>query len=158
MKDNKLFRKKTLERFTSPEQLNDYIKVSNPGVWMVLVAIIVILIGVFVWGIYGRLDTKLTVATQITDGNAVCYVKKADIASVKVGQTIQIGSNRYTVDSVSAVPTAVTDEFGEYALHVGTLSTGEWVYEVSFNAQMADGTYAAEIVIDSVAPISFVLN
>ncbi len=46
--DKQLFRKSSIERVSSPEQLNDYIKVSNPGVWMILAAIIALLIGVCV--------------------------------------------------------------------------------------------------------------
>ena len=30
--DNQIFRKKNIERVSSPEQLNDYVRVSNPGV------------------------------------------------------------------------------------------------------------------------------
>ena len=39
--DNKLFRKNSLERVSSPEQLNDYVKVSSPGIWIILAAVIV---------------------------------------------------------------------------------------------------------------------
>ena len=40
-----LFREKNLERLESPEKLNDYLRVTSPGVWMVLGAVIVLLIG-----------------------------------------------------------------------------------------------------------------
>ena len=43
-----LFRKKTLERISSPEQLQDYMRVTNPGTWMVLAAVIVLLVGLIV--------------------------------------------------------------------------------------------------------------
>ena len=46
-----IFRKANLERMSSPEKLNDYIRVSNPSVWVILVAIAILLIGVLVWGI-----------------------------------------------------------------------------------------------------------
>lgn len=57
--DNKLFRKNSLERVSSPEQLNDYVKVSSPGIWIILAAVIVLLIGACVWGIWGRLETTV---------------------------------------------------------------------------------------------------
>ena len=38
----KLFRKQSLDKVTSPEQLNDYVRVSNPGVWMILAAVIIL--------------------------------------------------------------------------------------------------------------------
>ncbi|MFR8314114.1 MAG: hypothetical protein ACLVBP_18195 [Ruminococcus sp.] len=55
---DQIFRKKSLDRISSPEQLNDYIRVANPGIWMILAAVIILLAGVCVWGIFGHLDTK----------------------------------------------------------------------------------------------------
>lgn len=54
-----LFRKKSIERVSSPEQLNDYVKVSSPGIWAVLAAVLILLAGAFVWGILGRLETTV---------------------------------------------------------------------------------------------------
>lgn len=50
-----LFRKSSMDRVSSPEQLNDYIRVTSPGVWLVLAADIVLLMGACVWRIFGRL-------------------------------------------------------------------------------------------------------
>ncbi len=47
--DSELFRKKSIDRVSSPEQLNDYIKVVSPGIWILILAIIVLLVGVIVW-------------------------------------------------------------------------------------------------------------
>ena len=55
--DNELFRQKSLERISSPEQMNDYIRVTNPGVWMVLGTIVALLAGVIIWAAAGRLET-----------------------------------------------------------------------------------------------------
>ena len=57
-----LFRKKSMDKISSPEQLNDYIRVSNPGVWMILACIIILLIGMCVWGVFGRLETTMKAA------------------------------------------------------------------------------------------------
>ncbi|MEQ8176169.1 MAG: hypothetical protein ABRQ26_14005 [Syntrophomonadaceae bacterium] len=37
-----LFRKASLDSLTSPEQLNNYIKVSNPSIWIVLSAMFIL--------------------------------------------------------------------------------------------------------------------
>ncbi|HAG12584.1 MAG TPA: NHLP bacteriocin system secretion protein, partial [Ruminococcus sp.] len=34
-----VFRKKSLDRISSPEQLTDYLRVTNPGIWVVLAAV-----------------------------------------------------------------------------------------------------------------------
>ena len=44
---NSPFRKKSLEKLNNPEQLNDYIKVTNTAVWMVL-ALIGLLLALFI--------------------------------------------------------------------------------------------------------------
>lgn len=56
MERNELFRKKSIERVSTPEQLNDYIRVTTPSVWAVLIATVVLMLGVLVWGVFGRID------------------------------------------------------------------------------------------------------
>lgn len=53
-----IFRQKSIDRISSPEQLNDYIKVSSPSAWVVLTAIIILLIGVLVWGMFGTITVN----------------------------------------------------------------------------------------------------
>ena len=156
--NDKIFRKKSIDRMSSPEQLNDYIKVTNPGVWMALAAIVILLIGVCVWGVFGKLETKLPVAAVSQDGQTVLYVKENDLSAVKENMSVYIGDETYKVTSVSAQPVAVTEEFSEYARHTGELSVGEWVYVVQIDGSLANGTYKAHIVIDSVSPLYFVFN
>lgn len=52
-----LFRKKSIDRMSSPEQLNDYIRVTSPSVWLILVALVVLLIGILAWSILGTVET-----------------------------------------------------------------------------------------------------
>ena len=59
-----IFRQRSLERISSPEQLTDYLKVTNIGVWVILAAVIILLAGLLVWSMVGNLET-------ITDGVAV---------------------------------------------------------------------------------------
>ena len=42
--NNSIFREKSIERVSSPEKLDDYIKVVSPGIWILLAAIIVLLL------------------------------------------------------------------------------------------------------------------
>ena len=44
MADSKtVFRRKTVERVSSPEQLTDYLRVTNLGIWVLLSAVILVL-------------------------------------------------------------------------------------------------------------------
>lgn len=154
-----IFRSKSVERVSSPEQLNDYIRATNPGLWTLLAAIIFLLAGVCVWGVYGRLDTTLPVAAICNNGTITCYVKETDAAPLQSGMTVKVNNELdLQIDSISAEPVVVDETFDSYALHIGGLAEGEWVYAVYVKAQLADGVYPADIVMDSVSPISFVLN
>ncbi len=55
-KNESLFREKNLERISSPEQLNDYIRVATPGVWLLLAGVIVLLVGALLWASFGTVD------------------------------------------------------------------------------------------------------
>lgn len=156
--ENNIFRKKSLDRVASPEQLDDYIRVSNPGVWMVLIAVIILLAGVCVWGVFGHLDTVLPVAAVCENGSVICYVRESDISSVKEGTAVKIGGEDYTVSAVLPTPVPAKSELNDYAIHLGGLQAEDWVYKITFDASLADGTYEAKIITESVSPISFVLN
>ena len=51
-----IFRKKSIERVSGPESLSDYIRVTTPSVWIVLIALVVLLVGMLAWGIFGRIE------------------------------------------------------------------------------------------------------
>jgi len=50
MENKEIFRKDAVEKMSSPEKLNDYIKVSSVGVWLILGAVTALLAGVVAWG------------------------------------------------------------------------------------------------------------
>ena len=153
-----LFRQKSLERISSPEQLNHYIRVSTPSVWMLLASIVVLLTGVCVWGVFGHMDTTLTAVAVAREQSTTAYIKETDAQKVDVGDIVSVGSAQGTVQSVWAEPVCVDDSFTQYMRHVGGLQAGEWVYAVTLDIDCADGVYTAQIVTDSVPPMSFVLN
>ncbi len=156
--EKQLFRKASMERVSSPEQLNDYIRVSNPGVWMILAAVITLLIGVCVWGIFGHLDTKIATAGICENGVFTCYVGEEEAAKIKSGMTVNVDGNALSVSEVSAQPISVSADMDDYLLYLGGFSEGDWLYQVTAGATLSDGTYKAEIVTESVSPMSFILN
>ena len=69
MEQKQIFRKSAIDRVSSPEQLTDYIRVTTPGVWGILVASIVLLASLFVWAAFGR------VGVNRTDSNGGIYTE-----------------------------------------------------------------------------------
>ena len=56
---NGLLQKKITDQLSTPEQLNDRLRVANPGIWLLLAGILLVLVGFCVWGIFGRLFDPL---------------------------------------------------------------------------------------------------
>ena len=48
-----IFREKSLERV----ELNDYIRVTTPSVWIVLIALVALLVGMLAWSVFGTVET-----------------------------------------------------------------------------------------------------
>ena len=155
-----IFRKASLDRIENPEQLNDYIRVTNPGVWMILCAVIVLLSGICVWSIFGQLDTTITVGAVTENDQTVCYVKETDVQALKAGMQVRMGEAQYHIRNISHQPIQVDDNLAEYLLHVGDLTEGEWAYIVVLdNTHGENGMIMeAEIIIESIAPMSFIIN
>ena len=53
--DSTIFRQKSIDKVSSPEKLDDYIKVTTPSVWITLAAVILLIVGALIWGIFGEL-------------------------------------------------------------------------------------------------------
>ncbi len=54
--EKSIFRQKSIDKVTSPEQLDDYIKVTTPSVWLILIAAAVLIIGTVIWGVFGTIQ------------------------------------------------------------------------------------------------------
>ena len=158
--NNNLFRKKSLEKISSPEQLNDYIHISNPSAWIVLAAFAILLVGVCIWGIYGRLDTTLSVVAVDGADGVVCCVREADYEKIQVGMTVEIDGEEYSITGIEKTPVSADDAITEYAKHVGKLSDGEWIYYVYTDCRSMPegGACPAEIIIERIHPLYFVTN
>ena len=142
-----IFREENLKKVSSPDRLNDYIRVTNPSVWLLLAAIIVLL------------ESITDVAAQSDEsGTIICYVKESDIGSVQEGMEVRIGEDTFTISRIEREPVTVTADLDEYLLHTGELKEGEWVYPVTLDGTAPAGIYPAEIVTEQISPMSFLTN
>ena len=112
-----LFRQKSMDRINSPEQMNDYIRVSNPSVWMILGAVIVLLIGVCVWGIFGRLDTTLQTGGVCESGQLVLYVGEKDVDKIGESTLVSVDRKEFALSEISGEPVKLDESYDPYLIH-----------------------------------------
>ena len=135
-----IFRKKCLDKVKSPEDLDDYIQVSNPGVWLLLISVIVLLAGACVWGIFGHIDSTVETSIHVENGTVVCYVADDDIYSLQEGMTVKFSG------------------FEAVIIEIGQKEDMGHVCKLQSEQTIPDGFYEGKIVVKSVKPLSFVLN
>ncbi len=158
MGEKQIFRKKSMEQIASPDRLTDYIRVQNPKSWLLLGAVAALLTGMCVWGIFGHMESRLGTVAVSDHSGVTCYVSEDAIDSVQEGQTVRIGEMETRIRSIEAEPVELDDSFGAYALHVGNLQAGQWVYPVQTDAVLPEGIYRAQVITESISPMSFIFN
>lgn len=68
MANGSLFRKKNLDRVASPEQLDQYIRVSSPRAWMMLAALVLLLVAAAAYIMLATVPDTQTVQISVHDG------------------------------------------------------------------------------------------
>ncbi len=63
--NDSIFRKKSIDRISSPEESLDYLKVTRPAVWMILVVIVLIILAIVIWSITGRIEENIIVNNEV---------------------------------------------------------------------------------------------
>ena len=143
MAKKRLFRQNQDELGNSPDQLQDYVRVTNPIVWVVLVAVILLLGGGAVAATLGKVEVTLNAAAFVTSGTAYMDVATPDANKLKEGMTV-----RFTGQGASAQIAAIewlTPELAEATFAIALPDT-------------TDHPYPCVVVTDVVSPISFLIN
>lgn len=160
MEDNHIFREKSLERIKSPENLNEYIRVANPGMWLSLGAVLCILIGFIVWGSVANLDTIVLSAVVVEDSKGLCYFPEDVQQYLIPGMNVSIEGHDYKLGNRTPQAVMLDKDEGDEALLLHLMEEDDvedgWfdVYEID-NVKLEDGAYTGESIVDSVTPISF---
>ena len=169
MEDKKqIFREKSIERIESPEAMDDYLRVTSPGVWLVLAAVVVFLTGVVFWGFLGHIDST-TSAAVICNGTeeAVCLVPQSALESAIENRTVTIEGVDYELAPETLVPEVISEETNVYWLLAGNYQAGEVVYRIPLaevpetkaeGGGAAAGVLSGSIVTEELTPVSLLLN
>ena len=131
MEESSLYRKESMERIQSPEQLNDYLRITNPTIWILLIAVIILLAGMLIWSSYATIGSFAQGTARVENGEMTVLFDDANLArSVKAGMDITA-----VADSLSLGASVVTPKAGAFAsadallqqiaqTHLKTISSG----------------------------------
>lgn len=144
--ENHVFREKSLERISSPEQLHDYMRVTSPKMWMILTAVLVLIVGFIIaactFTLENSLDVEVRVIRDDKTASATFSLPLSEKDTIDVGMSVRFGTYEGTVEAL------YQDANNINALVVLKTDTG----------LPEAGTYEGQVVIERVTPISFLLN
>lgn len=152
--NDKIFREKSIEQLSTPEQLTGYLRVTGPGVWVVLAGIILLMVGMLVWGVFGRIISTVKVPALVNGGVVRCYVLAQDIAQTSGEVDIQIGDVELLSDVAAAESVTLSASDDQVLFYSGYLSPGKNATVLISNTDLNDGFYTAEVTMESLQPIS----
>lgn len=135
-----IFREKSLQKVKSPDNLNEYIRVANPSVWIILAAVIILLAGFCIWSVFGTIQTVVHGDARCEEGSITCFVSDADAQRLSVGMSVQLGSYTGTVTEIS-----VRSDGGSSCI-------------ITSEQDVPDGVYEAEITLEKLHAASFLLK
>jgi len=162
--ESKLFREKSLERISSPDELDKYLKSSSPAIWILMISIFTFLVGLLVWGFVGKVETKSTVGFSVTDGNVTCYISETDYNSYIKGKDsdyiediiLRFEDKEIAAENVSSLVQEVTSESVSFLLRAANIGNNDLYYVVTSHvSSIVNGNYKGSIVFESTKPISY---
>ena len=158
--ENGFFRKKSMERISSPEQLHDYMRVTSPRLWMILAAILILVAGFIVYASTATMENTMPVRVQVQSYS----VSPEDTPGAEAYEASYVYC-RLPPDQLDVVKTGMKLRLGKEEGHINWISTREGADEIDVIFEMDhtyipmnDGEYDAELVLESTTPISFLWN
>lgn len=155
---NNIFREKSIEKISSPEQINDYLKTSHPSIKAILTAIVILIAGALIWSVFGKLEIASPSVAVCENGKVYCYIQEKDVNKLTADTYAKIDNEKYQLTNISKLPSPVIETLSPYAVHVAGFENDDWVYTAEIEAPLDDGIYSADIIIQSVSPISLFIN
>ena len=157
-----LFRQKSLETVESPEDLQDYLRVTSPGVWLVLAAVTMLLAGGLVWSVFGRVTTSIRTAVLVDKGNTVCLIPSEhlqEIPSLPSPWTVNVNGLDYALNTTAEPETIlISTKTDPKILTAGNLEIGDVVFSFPVAPGLADGVYTGSVITESLSPLSLLLK
>ena len=161
-----VFNKKATEKLRSPDDLDKYVRVTNPSIWAIIAACALLIAGLLAWAVFGSITTNVTTkGTYLEDKTVVCFLPYEQAITLKVGDEATVGNEQMTVGGFSGLPLSrdeAKEALGSDFL-TSALVTEDWVYAVRLDG---DQNYDFEvgypinvaITTETISPISFLLG
>lgn len=158
-----LFRKESLEQIKSPEQFDQYIKVSNPSIWIVIGAILLLIIGGGIWIMSVQIPVSVELIGISTGNDVLCFISNEEMKILTVGQNVTVtsdlGETTGIITSISPESRTLQELSGIYSeLAMAYLSQGDLSYHIRVAADLPEGRLVLVKTKSTMNLLNYMLN
>ena len=176
-----VFRHSTINRISSADELDHYIKVTNPSAWIALIAMLLLIAGVIIWAVVAIVPVTINTTgvllqeAQSGDEVVMCWVDESTADKIeKLGAQAVIDDVEAKRVEISDTPLSSSEviHFLGSDFYIESLDLSDWNYLVTIepgskpnHSSYAISTYMGEahlvpvsIIVLETHPINIVLG
>jgi len=164
-KQSNMFGKSSMGGIASADDLNHYLKVTNPSAWVVLIAALLLVVGLLVWAVVAVVPVTVKTTGVTVDGSKVmCWVNEDTAGKIKTsGAKAKVGD----IDSSNVELKDVPMSSSEVVSFLGSdyvtreLNLADWNFlvtiELDESVQRSDYTIASLAGDAGLVPVSLIV-
>lgn len=170
MADDKstMFSERARQKLRSADDLDKFVRVTNPNVWVILGACAAMVAGVLAWAFFGSANTNVEVLGTYINGQALSLLSPDEIQGVDPGDPANVAGKKTTVAEVASKPVSARQAEallgGDDFLTSTLMQEGSWAYLVTYGPLedekgLEDGVpISVNITTEQSAPIKLVFG
>ena len=155
-KTNRREKKENLQ----PGDLNQYIRLTPVKTWIVLLAFLVFVIGMVVWGLTGTLTVGIDAVAVVENESVSVYIPTDQFTRIKEDSILEINGTSAAFGVLPSEPDVKHSEevLDEYQRSLAGLKEHDEVTVVYRPTGLLDGSYKARIILERIKPFDFLFG
>ena len=143
-----------------PGDLNQYIHLTTVSIWLVLGAFLVFVIGMVVWGFFGRLTVSVQAVAVSQESSIMLYIPEDQVSRIKQDSELVINDTTAAIGEIreNTYTEKASDALDEYQRSLADLTEDQKVLVINRTMAVPDGSYSASIILERIKPFSFLFG
>lgn len=151
-----LFRKESLDKVKNPEQTDEYLKVTNPSFWLIVLAAVILAVSFAYWGFVGTIPNRTAAIGVVENGKVTVFMSAENVMAI--GDSLEV-----LIDGVSHQVTDVKSELFSASqikeIYGESLNPAEMNFVIMADATgVSDGIKSLSVVTNRIRAIDYMLQ
>ena len=164
---SQMFRETALRKMSSADDLDHYLKVTNPSAWILIGAVAALLVAAFIWGLTATLPITTNTTGVIKDHQIVCFLPlESEGVTATTDSKVTVAGRETSIVSVDDNPFSQREVGAiigsDYA--IASLNLSQWSYKVivavpsDLSSWEEGDDIPVQITMKEVAPLSYLFG